>query len=63
MKHRDGVETAVPSNPLYIRKLTKSGATRYLSVGTILPPEWVEVKVVVEEQSNRGVLLRIEPIR
>ena len=53
----------VESKPLYIRKLTKSGNTRYLSIGTIIPAEWENIKIVVEEQSKDVCILKLEPIR
>jgi len=45
-----------------IRKLSRSGKTRYLSVGTILPNEWEAVKVFTVEVNRGYVTLRIEPI-
>jgi len=51
------------SPPLYTRKLTKSGSTRYLSVGTILPSDWVNVKVIVLHAGYSNFTLRIEPIK
>jgi len=56
-------EGPLASSPLYTRKLTKSGSTRYLSVGTILPPDWENVIVKVLAQGEDGYLLRIEPIK
>ena len=52
----------VESKPLYLRKLTKSGSSRYLSVSTILPLEWVNLKVYVETMGKEGCILRIVPI-
>lgn len=51
------------SPPLFTRKLTKTGNTRYLSVGAILPPDWIDVKIVVVEQANDHFILNIYPIR
>ena len=47
----------------YIRKLAKSGSSRYLSIGVILPKEWEAVKIYVENLSPESCLLRIVPIR
>jgi len=47
----------------FIRKLARSGSSRYISVSTILPKDWEAVKIVVENLSTEGCLLRIIPIR
>ncbi len=31
-----------------LRKLTKSGSSRYLNVGSILPKDWIAVKVYTQ---------------
>lgn len=46
----------------YIRKLAKSGNSRYLSVGSILPKEWLAVKVFVVEATHDHWVLRLEAI-
>lgn len=43
----------------YVRTLARSGGTRYLSLGAILPKEWEVVKIYVEGQSPNSCLLRI----
>lgn len=52
-----------PSKQFVVRKLAKSGASRYLAIGTIFPQDWLNVKVVVEAMTNEGCILRITPIR
>ena len=47
----------------HIRKLAKSGGSRYIAVSTILPKDWEAVKIYVEQLSSEGALLRIIPIR
>ena len=47
----------------YIRKLAKSGNSRYIAVTNILPRDWEAVKVYVEQLSSEDALLRIVPIR
>lgn len=47
----------------FIRKLAKSGSSRYLSISTILPKDWEAVKIYVESLSPDGCLLKIIPIR
>lgn len=47
----------------YLRKLTKSGASRYLSIGKILPSEWDAVKVFVVEITGEVCVLRLELIK
>jgi len=51
------------SKPVFLRTLTKSGGSRYLSVGKILPQDWTNVKVIVEYQGETHFALLIEPIR
>lgn len=47
----------------FIRKLAKSGSSRYLSISTILPKDWEAVKIYVDSLSSEGCVLRIIPIR
>lgn len=51
------------NRPFHLRKLAKSGSSRYISVGTILPKDWEAVKVYVEDLTAEGCLLKIIPIR
>jgi len=53
----------VESKPLYLRRLAKAGSSRYLSLGTIVPKDWLNVKVYVEQISDKCCVLRIEPVR
>ena len=63
MEKGDVTRSEVESKPFHVRKLTKSGNSRYLSVGAFLPLHWINVKVVIEELSGDSCLLRLEPIR
>ena len=51
------------SKPFTIRKLAKSGNSRYISVGKILPMEWEAVKIVVERIDKGVCILRLEQIK
>lgn len=48
-------------NILY-RKIAKSGGSRYLAVGKILPEDWLIVKVSIEKLEDTVCLLRIEKL-
>ena len=45
-----------------LRRIAKSGNSRYLSVGTIVPKEWEVVKVYVVESRYDRCILRLEAI-
>lgn len=45
--------------PFYHRKLVRSGSTRTLSVGRILPTDWLIVKLRVVKMEGRTCLLEI----
>ena len=62
MKQSQVASRPVESKPLHLRKLTKSGSSRYLSVGTILPQGWTNLKVYVEQIDNDVCVLRLVPI-
>ena len=51
------------SKPFAIRKLSKSGNTRSMSIGTILPPDWVAVKVIILKSGEGVVYLMLEQIK
>ena len=53
----------VESGSFWIRKLTKSGGTKYLSITTILPSTWQAVKIKAIVESDEVYVLRIEPIK
>lgn len=58
------VNTKVPeSKPFVVRKLARSGHTRYLSVGTILPDHWDTVKVIVDHIDTDKCTLKLELIK
>ncbi len=46
----------------YLRKLAKSGGSRYLSVGKILPEDWQAVKVYVIQLKKGICVLKLEQI-
>jgi len=46
----------------HLRKLARSGISRYLSVGTLLPIEWEAVKVYIDKQDSSTCVLRLELI-
>jgi len=46
-----------------VRKLAKSGNSRYLSVGKILPPSWVAVKLTVQKLEEGVCVLKLEQIK
>jgi len=47
----------------YLRKLTKAGGARYLSVGKILPSDWQAVKVYVSLLADGSIALRLIQIK
>ena len=47
----------------HIRKLAKSGNSRYLSVGKIVPTDWEVVKVIVLKRDDDSCTLRLEQIK
>jgi len=52
----------IRADSFVLRKLSKAGAARYLSIGTILPKEWEAVKVYVVSQDATTYVLRLEQI-
>ena len=63
MKGVKVITEKVDTQPFYLRKLAKSGSSRYLSVGTILPKDWEAVKVYVVYLDSQKCILEILPIR
>lgn len=51
------------SQQFHVRKLTKSGNSRYLSVGALIPIGWQAVKVYVEQLDKEVCVLRIVQIK
>jgi len=47
----------------FLRKLTKAGGARYLSVGKILPPDWEAVKVYMSVTTDTSILLKLIQIK
>ena len=62
MEHNQQVPVK-PSKPFFVRKLTHSGGTRYLSMNKIVPPDWDAVKIVVGSADDNVVIIKIECIR
>jgi hypothetical protein len=60
-KEKSGNKLSV--GELIIRKLAKSGNARYLCISTILPRDWVVVRVFIEESNAESCLLRIIPLK
>tara|TARA_Y100000310_G_scaffold154415_1_gene153969 strand:+ start:1540 stop:1731 length:192 start_codon:yes stop_codon:yes gene_type:complete len=63
MESKGAKMTVVSDNTFYLRKLTKAGSSRYLSVGTLLPKDWTAVKVYVVDENPKGIQLFLEPIK
>lgn len=59
MKEKQGGVAEAKQSSFDLRKLTKSGASRYLSVSTILPKDWIAVKVYVLEATEGSVTLKL----
>lgn len=57
------VKRVIVDKTFYIRTLTKSGSSRYLSVGKILPVDWKAVKVYVDWRGDKSCVLRLEQIK
>jgi len=53
----------VISKPFTIRKIAKSGNSKYLSVSHIVPDDWVAVKVFIERLEGGICILKLEQIK
>jgi len=51
------------SGPFTIRKIAKSGNSKYLSISNIVPDDWIAVKVFTVELKGEVILLRLEQIK
>lgn len=60
MKQTEKPRDSKVERPYHLRKLTKSGSARYLSVGKLLPKEWEVVKVYVITHDNDTITLQLE---
>lgn len=49
----------IDEHPFFHRKLAKSGGSRYLAVGRMIPPDWLIVKVEVTKRGDRVCILKI----
>jgi len=57
----NGTKVKRPNSKLfYSRKIGKAGHTRTLSVGRILPSDWLVVKVEVLKLEGKECILKIE---
>lgn len=45
--------------PFYHRKLARSGGSRYLAVGKLLPEDWLYVRVIIREMKEKACILEI----
>lgn len=54
-------ETVVVMNehPFWHRKIAKSGSSRYLAVGKIIPDDWLVVRVKVIKREDKVCVLEI----
>jgi len=50
-------------NTFTIRKIAKSGNSRYLSISNLVPAEWLAVKVYVEKVEGGVCILKLEQIK
>jgi len=53
----------VLSKPFTIRKIAKSGNSKYLSVSRIVPDDWIAVKVFIEKLEGGVCILKLEQIK
>jgi len=51
------------SKPFTVRRINKSGNSRYLNIGTVIPEGWTHVKVIVEELTGDVCVLKLELIK
>ena len=51
------------SKTFTIRKIAKSGNSRYLSISNLVPPDWIAVKVFVEKIEGGICILKLEQIK
>lgn len=63
LKQEGGDYMEKVSKPFTIRKLSRSGNSRSMSIGTILPASWIAVKVIILRSSEGVVELRLEQIK
>lgn len=59
MQYKAGISRPEERVPFYHRKVGHRGGTRSLSVGHILPVDWLLVKVVVRKLEGRTCVLEI----
>ena len=62
MNKRKFVGTSKAKSNSKIRKVINTTHSRTLTVGDIVPKDWLYVKVDVVEKTNDHVLLKIEPL-
>jgi len=49
--------------PFKVYKIAKTGKTRYLNVGALLPTDWGVVKVTIVKFGEGACVLRLEQIK
>jgi len=47
----------------FVRKMTKAGSSRYLSVGKILPPDWEAIKIYMSVTADASIILKLVQIK
>ncbi len=57
------IEEGKQDASFYLRKLSKAGGARYLSVGRILPPDWHAVKIYMACQADGVIILKLIQIK
>lgn len=62
MVHKTGISRPEERGNFFHRKLAKSGGSRYLAVGKILPGDWQFVRVSVEKIEDEVCILKIEKL-
>jgi len=53
----------VLSKPFTIRKIAKSGNSKYLSISNIVPDDWIAVKVFTEKLEGDCIIIKLEQIK
>ena len=51
------------AKPFTIRKIAKSGNSKYLSISHIVPDDWIAVKVFTEKLEGGVCIIKLEQIK
>lgn len=62
MEKTKGALDTIKEQPFHLRTLSKSGGSKYLSLGTIIPPDFTAVKVYALMVDKRTCVLLLEQI-